>query len=97
VVEVEGTEILLDKESGEVCIRPWLNHRLFPPLAEEGGENLTRFLLSGEECPRAFRLDKIFFENWYAYQDLLVIHGEKPDMLQIMCVCILPPEITSKH
>jgi len=47
---------------------------------------VTKFLLSGEESPRAFRLDKIFFENWYAYQDRVVVHGERLNILQVMCM-----------
>jgi hypothetical protein len=99
-VEVEGKELLLHSGSGELCVRPWQNHRLYPPPRcdnstqdddDDAGKlsMVTRFLLSGEESPRAFRLDTIFFENWYAYQDLVMIHGARLNMLQVMCVSIV--------
>ncbi|KAL2177749.1 uncharacterized protein P884DRAFT_223458 [Thermothelomyces heterothallicus CBS 202.75] len=53
----------------------------------EGGDEdgkTARFLLSGEDTPRPFRLDAVFFENWYAYQDEVVLRGKKVDILQVM-------------
>lgn len=46
----------------------------------------TVFLLSGQDTDEMFRLDTVFFENWYAYQDLVVVKGEKIDLLQVMSV-----------
>ncbi|KAL2164994.1 hypothetical protein VTH06DRAFT_290 [Thermothelomyces fergusii] len=51
---------------------------------EEDGGRTTRFLLSGEDTPRPFRLDAVFFENWYAYQDEVVLRGKKVDILQVL-------------
>ncbi|KAI1194518.1 hypothetical protein F5X97DRAFT_275392 [Nemania serpens] len=93
-VEVEGVEYVLSPKDGEFSLRPWSNHRLFSPVTdvEEGikgyddgwdGEK-TVFLLSGQDTDEMFRLDTVFFENWYAYQDLIVVEGEKIDLLQVM-------------
>lgn len=98
-VEVEGVEYVLSPKDGEFSLRPWSNHRLFSPVTdvEEGikgyddgwdGEK-TVFLLSGQDTDEMFRLDTVFFENWYAYQDLIVVEGEKIDLLQVMSVCSL--------
>lgn len=98
-VEVEGVEYVLSPKDGEFGLRPWRNHRLYSPVTdvEEGvkgyddgwnGEK-TVFLLSGQDTDEMFRLDTVFFENWYAYQDLIVVKGEKIDLVQVMSVCSL--------
>ncbi|KAI1486006.1 hypothetical protein F5X96DRAFT_277011 [Biscogniauxia mediterranea] len=99
-VEVDGAERVLGPADGEVCVRPWSHHRLYSPQAKgekeksegegeregEGEGEKTRFLLSGQDpAPDTlFRLDTVFFENWYAYQDRIVVAGEKPDLVQVM-------------
>ncbi|KAK4248350.1 hypothetical protein C7999DRAFT_40489 [Corynascus novoguineensis] len=100
VVEVEGREHVLTPATGEFVIPRWANHRLYPPpppspaaagTATGGGDGgdedgkETRFLLSGEDTPRVFRLDAVFFENWYAYQDEVLLRGKSIDVLQVMC------------
>ncbi|KAK4183231.1 hypothetical protein QBC35DRAFT_394304, partial [Podospora australis] len=94
VVEADGEESLIRQGDAEFVVKKGVNHRLYPPrnsadsteeqrkLAEK--EDKVRFLLSGEETPNPFKLDLVFFENWYAYQELLVIHGVKPDIIQIL-------------
>ncbi|KAI2607914.1 hypothetical protein GGR54DRAFT_396669 [Hypoxylon sp. NC1633] len=85
-IEVEGEERVLSSEDGEVALRPWTSHRLYSPVAESGEANLkvTKFMLSAESTPELFRLDTVFFENWYAYQDRIVVKGEKVDLIQVM-------------
>lgn len=88
-VDIDGRELLLGPDDGEFCIRPWANHRLCPPPPEGGHAErfpTTRFVLSGQETEEAYRLDTVFFENWYAYQDRVVIGGQKVDLLQVMSV-----------
>jgi len=46
----------------------------------------TVFLLSGQDTDEMLRLDTVFFENWYAYQDLVVVKGEKFNLIQVMSV-----------
>ncbi|KAI0145105.1 hypothetical protein GGR57DRAFT_494756 [Xylariaceae sp. FL1272] len=94
-VEVEGVETILTPASGEFLARPWENHRLYSPQTttntgqgETGGDpakgDKTVFLLSGQYTDEWYRLDTVFFENWYAYQDLVFVQGEKIDLLQVM-------------
>ncbi|OTA81552.1 hypothetical protein M434DRAFT_17355 [Hypoxylon sp. CO27-5] len=94
VLEVEGIESVLTKNDGEVCIHPWASHRLYPPSLELdniGGlpdapstRGVTRFLLSGQRTSEAFRLDTVFFQNWYGYQDEIFSQGGKFDIIQVM-------------
>lgn len=42
---------------------------------------MTRFLLWGEKTGEAYRLDTVFFENWYGYQD----EGGLDRRLQVFC------------
>ncbi|KAI0517437.1 hypothetical protein F5B22DRAFT_104796 [Xylaria bambusicola] len=94
-VEIEGVEHVLAPKDGELKVRPWCNHRLYSPVTDLLGEahaefddgwdgEKTVFLLSGEDTDEMFRLDTVFFENWYAYQDLVVVKGEKIDLIQVM-------------
>ncbi|KAI4864913.1 hypothetical protein F4820DRAFT_422089 [Hypoxylon rubiginosum] len=89
-VEIEGEERVLGPPDGEVTFRPWTNHRLYAPLSKgaEGKEEpdlkVTRFLLSAQNTDELFRLDTVFFENWYAYQDQIVVKGDKVDLFQVM-------------
>lgn len=91
-LEIEGQEELLDEASGELCIQPWTNHRLYPPTREMiSGNNpftaqKTVFLLSGSETDHPLKLDLSFFQNWYAYQDQIVIHRAQPSYLQLLSV-----------
>lgn len=79
---------------GVVCrslVEPWVNHRLYPPPPqlerEERKEAITRFLLCGEQTPEVFRLDTVFFQNWYGYQDEAFRGGgAKMDPIQVLCV-----------
>ncbi|KAI2465118.1 hypothetical protein F4781DRAFT_410508 [Annulohypoxylon bovei var. microspora] len=84
--EIEGKERVLGPEDGEVGVRPWTNHRLYSPVSEgtETDSKVTRFLLSADSTPELFRLDTVFFENWYAYQDQIVVKGDKVDLVQVM-------------
>jgi hypothetical protein len=89
-VEVERTEYKLRPEDGEFLIKPWANHRLYPIIdsptgdATPGDGKTTRFLLSGEKSHEAFQLDDVFFQNWYGYQDEVVMSGKQFDLIQIM-------------
>lgn len=44
------------------------------------------FLLSGQDSGEPFRLDTMFFQNWYGYQDEVVMRGGGMDLIQVMCV-----------
>jgi hypothetical protein len=87
-VEVQGKEYILTPEDGEFTIRAWTNHRLYPLMPAPGSGELqtARFLLSGESTKDMFKLDTMFFQNWYGYQDAVVIGGQKMDLIQVMNV-----------
>lgn len=34
----------------------------------------------------AYKLDAIFFQNWYGYLDEIALTGEKMNLIQTMCV-----------
>lgn len=80
-----GHELLLTPNDGEICIRPWEQHRLYPP-PYRAEDKVTRFLLSGAETAELFRLDEVFFTNWYRYQDEVVLKGRPFDVVQVMAV-----------
>ncbi|GAW18378.1 hypothetical protein ANO14919_078530 [Xylariales sp. No.14919] len=93
-VEVEGVEHVLGPSDGEFMLQPWCNHRLYSPVTDVreqakeyddawDGEK-TVFLLSGQDTDEMFRLDTVFFENWYAYQDRIVVNGDRINPIQVM-------------
>ncbi|KAB2103387.1 hypothetical protein AG0111_0g8631 [Alternaria gaisen] len=84
-VERNGVEHTLTSADGEFVIQPWTNHRLYP-TAQRDGQTITRFLLSGKDTAETYKLDELFFENWYGYQDAVFVHGEPLSMVQVMSV-----------
>lgn len=88
-LEASGHQRVIGAEDGEVCVKPWEHHRLYPIVGPNAGTR-TRFLLSGAETAEAFRLDVGFFQNWYGYQDEVVMRGGKMDIIQVMCVSEIP-------
>jgi hypothetical protein len=87
-VEIEGVEHILTSADGEFTIRRWTNHRLYPPPLK-AGENVTRFLLSGVDTDETYKLDELFFENWYGYQNAVFVHGEPLSIIQVMSVSLI--------
>ncbi|PWY68374.1 hypothetical protein BO83DRAFT_400825 [Aspergillus eucalypticola CBS 122712] len=94
-VDVGSQQYTLTPQSGRFCIRPWVNHRLYPPLfpalqrsndamISSGGGGIIRFLLSGQDTVETFKLDILFFMNWYGYQEETVVVGNNVDILQVM-------------
>ncbi|KAF7594713.1 hypothetical protein BBP40_008606 [Aspergillus hancockii] len=81
-VDIEGAIHTLRPSSGELCVSSWKNHRLYPP-PDFGGHKTIRFLLGGEACERMFRLDNLFFENWYRYQEEVVGGGKGVNLIQV--------------
>ncbi|KAI1817209.1 hypothetical protein GGS20DRAFT_582717 [Poronia punctata] len=96
-VEIEGREYILTREDGEFRLPGWCNHRLYAPNNQGGeedgdegdkgggeGDKKTVFILSGQDTDELLRLDTVFFENWYSYQDRVFVDGEKIDLIQVM-------------
>ncbi|KAF2014437.1 hypothetical protein BU24DRAFT_481897 [Aaosphaeria arxii CBS 175.79] len=82
-VEIDGVETLLTPTHGEVTVKAWSNHRLYPPPPTADGEK-CKFILSGADTPHAFRLDNVFFSNWYGYQNDVFLNGKKYDLIQLL-------------
>ena len=86
-VEVEGIEHILQPGQPEFVLRRDVNHCLFPPRGEAWKDNhRVRATLSAENTGTVFSLDLVFFENWYAYQEQVVVHGARLDLIQVMSV-----------
>ena len=104
-LEIEGWDRILGPKDGQVKVEPWTNHRMYPPRPlvqreiktnSENQEGVTKFLLSGDETEELFRLDTVFFQNWYGYQDEVVMGGGCMDLIQVLCVrcsVLLGPDI----
>ncbi|KAH9992265.1 hypothetical protein F4779DRAFT_637567 [Xylariaceae sp. FL0662B] len=91
VAEVEGREHLLRPGDGEFHVPPWKDHRLYQPLDTHGQDarqpgDVTRFVISAEDTSELYRLDTVFFQNWYGYQDEVALKKKKPDIIQVMCM-----------
>jgi hypothetical protein len=85
--EVEGQELVLKPEDGEVCMKPWTHHCILPTPPTDGPSGRrTVFMLSGTDSDEAFKLDEIFYENWYSYQEEFIVHGGSLSLLQILIV-----------
>ncbi|KAH9883537.1 hypothetical protein F4778DRAFT_629912 [Xylariomycetidae sp. FL2044] len=45
----------------------------------------SRFGWDLPKCtPETFKMDLIFFENWYAYQDWLIMTGQRTKLIQLL-------------
>ncbi|KAF1999181.1 hypothetical protein P154DRAFT_602043 [Amniculicola lignicola CBS 123094] len=82
VVELEGRTYLVGPMDDEFVIPPWIHHRIYPALLSEH-RNL-KFIMSGSTTVEVYRLDSIFFHNWYGYQDQVVETGESIDIIQVL-------------
>jgi hypothetical protein len=89
VLEEDGVQHILTPESPEFTVKQGVHHRTYPCDPPTNGEEVPkvgRFLLSGQKSTEPFELDLTFFENWYAYQEKVVLHGERVDMIQVLSV-----------
>ena len=85
--EVEGQERVLTPDDGEVCIEPWTHHRLLPTPPTDGPSGRRSvFTLSSTDTNQVFKLDEIFYENWYSYQEEFIVHGGSLSLLQVLIV-----------
>ncbi|OTB08986.1 hypothetical protein M426DRAFT_316278 [Hypoxylon sp. CI-4A] len=91
VVEVEGREHVLSAADTEFHVRPWTYHRLFPPLEKASGleqdnssQPDTVVLLRGQKTDQPFHEDILFGENWYNYQNDIVMNKKPLSLIQLM-------------
>lgn len=89
-------------EDGRFIIRPHVNHRSYPALLEkqpqqqqpqqqqqEEKQHIVKMLMSAEKSDNSvFELTDVFFENWYGYQDELLVHGGRINLFQVFCVSV---------
>ncbi|KAI1328425.1 hypothetical protein F5Y16DRAFT_369016 [Xylariaceae sp. FL0255] len=91
-LELEGREITLTPgPDARFNIPPYSHHRSYPLSIErqEHEETIVKFLLSGGsplDEPTSTKLHPIFFENWYKYQDTIVVQGARVDLIQVFCM-----------
>lgn len=90
ILEYGGLEIVMTKDSPPFTIAAWQNHRTYPLEPEAGDGDVVKFLLSADKIPqKAFKLNTLFFENWYRYQEEVLLSSGKFDLLQILSVSLL--------
>ncbi|KAJ4396132.1 hypothetical protein N0V93_000350 [Gnomoniopsis smithogilvyi] len=94
-LDMNGTELVLRPDDGEITIHRDVHHRTYPhggvslglePTNTSQRDPVVRFLLSAEHSPQPFQLDLAFFENWYAYQEKVVLGGSRLDMIQVLSI-----------
>ncbi|KAI1208143.1 uncharacterized protein F4807DRAFT_431752 [Annulohypoxylon truncatum] len=83
--EHAGKSWFMVPSEGEFGVRPGVNHRSYPVPAEDPSTSKTlKFLISGEKTSEVFSLDLLFFENWYLYQQKLILNGQNPNIIQVL-------------
>jgi hypothetical protein len=86
-LEIEGKELVLSAKDGPYTIRPFVNHRSYPlPESQQEGCQIVKFLLSGKKTSDPYELNPVFFENWYKYQDEIVVKGAQMSLIQVLSV-----------
>ena len=98
-LDVEGRERVLEPEDGEAVVDPWANHRFYPlPISDmkrdRDGGKVTTILLWGGETEEIFRVDGMFFQNWYGYLDEVIMGHAKMDLIQVLCVSGNPNSVS---
>lgn len=87
-LERNDQEHVLSPDDWPTSIKPYVNHRSYPLSLprQENGETIAKFLLSGEKTDSVFELNPVFFENWYRYQDDVVVNGANISLIQLFSV-----------
>lgn len=89
-MEINEVEHILTPEDGEVTLPAGPHHRLWAtPVEEREGEDAkVVFLISASLNSRTTMLDQAFFENWYGYQEDMMLRGTEPDLIQVCSVSV---------
>ncbi len=72
------------EKDGEYALPPGPHHCIYGTPGQEG--EVCEFWLGASRSGGVFELDQAFFENWYGYQEDVMLRGVKPDPIQVMCV-----------
>ncbi|KAI0160771.1 hypothetical protein GGR57DRAFT_456282 [Xylariaceae sp. FL1272] len=93
VVDVNGKRLVLTPDDGELCVKAWSNHRLYPLYPVEHTANSadaspkeTKVYIKGQQSNRAFQEDLLFLENWAGYLDDVVMNNKQISFLQVLCM-----------
>ena len=84
-IEISGHERVITPDDGEVVIRKWKHHRLWPDFGNPDAER-TIVMLSGQASGEVHQLDTLFFLDWYGYQDECLRLEREMDLVQVICV-----------
>lgn len=88
ILEYDGRSNVISKDSPPFIIRSGKSHRTYP-LEPEAGGHVIKFLLSADKVPqKAFKLNTLFFENWYKYQEEVLLKNGTFNILQVLSVSL---------
>lgn len=97
VVDVDGHEHVRSANDDDFRVDAWTNHRLYPFFVSGNTDaEDVKVLIWGQKTPEAFHEDILFLENWFKYQDDIVMNKKSISLLQILSVsypfvrCYLP-------
>ncbi|KAI0023370.1 hypothetical protein F4780DRAFT_78264 [Xylariomycetidae sp. FL0641] len=87
-VEIAGHTHVLSPGDGQLSVKPWVHHRLYPLEPDDAAEGPREmgFRVSGQRSSEAFSEDILFLQNLYGYQNELVMNKGKFNLLQILCM-----------
>ncbi|KAM7205915.1 hypothetical protein V8F33_000745 [Rhypophila sp. PSN 637] len=84
-VEINGKPHQFTKEDGEYALPPGPHHCLYATPGQPA-DAVLEFWLSASPSGGAAELDQAFFENWYGYQEDILLRGVQPDPIQVLCM-----------
>ncbi|KAI0146756.1 hypothetical protein BJ166DRAFT_73933 [Pestalotiopsis sp. NC0098] len=87
VVEVDGHEHVRSAHDDDFRVDAWTNHRLYPFCPAISGYTEVedvRVLIWGQKTSEPFHEDILFLENWFKYQDDIVMNKNYISLLQIL-------------
>lgn len=86
-VEIDGVLQILTPEDGEIMGRAGSIHRFY--IAPDSTKDMV-IILSASDPGLDYQLDRVFFENWYGLWHDYLVHEGKMDLIQLLCVCVVP-------
>ncbi|KFA74226.1 hypothetical protein S40288_10416 [Stachybotrys chartarum IBT 40288] len=84
-VEINGVPHQFVESDGEYALPPGPHHCLYPTDGQPKGA-VVEFWLGATPSGSMAELDQAFFENWYGYQEDILLHGVEPDPIQVMAM-----------
>lgn len=86
-VEINGVRRVFTAKDGEYALPPGPHHCIYGTPGQE--DQVVEFWLGASASPKTAQLDQAFLENWYGYQEDIMLRGVKPDPVQVMCVSVV--------